>query len=194
MKCWQEETKGMDLEARKETFQQLLQQSTFRMLQPSTTNIEKSILCNIQHTFNQVKGSMSTEELKLKRAACMMLLNNEGDATRCISNSKMAKLTGLHRRNFAAANLRLKQGEDGVFPLQLCQPQRQKSSIITTEIKELVFGFWQTETRVSPNKKDVCRKRLGRKSYTKHPVHLLDESQVCYSSAIIPILHAMIIL
>ena len=84
---------------------------------------------------------MSTEELKLKRAACMMLLNNEGDATRCISNSKMAKLTGLHRRNFAAANLRLKQGEDGVFPLQLCQSQRQKSSIITTQIKELVFGF-----------------------------------------------------
>ena len=178
VKCWQVETQGMDLDARKNTFQQLLQQSTFRMLQPSSPNIEKSILCNIQHTLNQVKVSQSTEELKLKRAACMMMLNNEGDTSRYISNSQMAKLTGLHRQNFAAANARLKQGEDGEFPLQLCQRPRPQSNIITIAIKELVFGFWQTETRVSPNKKDVCRKRLGRKSYTKHPVHLLDESQV----------------
>ena len=92
----------------------------------------------------------------------------------------MAKFAGFHRRNFATANAHLKQSEDGAFPLQLCLRQRPKSTIITMEIKEFVFGFWKTETRVSPNKKDVCRKHLGRKSYTKHPVHLLDESQVCY--------------
>ncbi|KAI5074791.1 hypothetical protein GOP47_0010752 [Adiantum capillus-veneris] len=35
-----------------------------------------------------------------------------------------------------------------------------------------------SSTRVSPNKKDVCRKRIGRNSYVKHPVHLLEQSQV----------------
>ncbi|KAI5053971.1 hypothetical protein GOP47_0031137, partial [Adiantum capillus-veneris] len=72
---------------------------------------EKSILSNIRGTITKVKASMSEEELKIKRAVCMMLVNSEGDPSRSISNSKMARFTGLHRRNFAAANSRLKQAE-----------------------------------------------------------------------------------
>lgn len=142
-------------------------------------------MSNIQHTLGQVKASLSEEELRLKRAACMMMVNSEGDASRAISHSQMARFTGLHRRNFAAASLRLKQGEDGAFPLPLCRRKQPQSRTITKEIIDIVFGFWQTETRVSPNKKDVCRKRLGRKAYVKHPVHLLDESHVCCKSSII---------
>ncbi|MCO5571463.1 hypothetical protein L7F22_025203 [Adiantum nelumboides] len=40
------------------------------------------------------------------------------------------------------------------------------------------LSFWTDETRVSPNKKDVCSKRLARCSYVKHPIHLLEEPQV----------------
>ena len=65
----------------------------------------------------------------------------------------------------------------GLFSLAACRKQ-QRSSTISEELKELVYTFWQSESRVSPNKKDVCRKRLGRKSYIKHPAHLLDVPQV----------------
>ena len=149
------------------------------MLHSSTLHIEKSIFCNIQHTFNQVKVPHSADELMLKRAACMMMLNSEGGESNITRHTQIAKFFGMHRRNFVAANLRLQQGKDGQLPLQLCHRQLPQTSTITTEIRMLVFEFWQTETRVSPNKKDVCRKRLGRKVYTKHPVHLLDEPQVC---------------
>ena len=155
MKCWQEATIGMNKYAKKNTFQLLLDQPTFQCLHPGA---EKSILSNIQHTFSQIKASLFEEELRLKRAACMMMVNNEGNASRAISHSQMARFTGLHRRNFAAANLRLKQGEEAAFPLQLCRRQQPQSRSITKEIKDIVFEFWQTETRVSPNKKDVCRK------------------------------------
>lgn len=178
--CWQEATKGMNCEAKKATFQLLLEKPAFRSLHHGS---EKSILSNIQGTITKVKASLSEEELKFKRALCMMLVNSKGDPSTSISNSEMARFTGLHRRNFAAANSRLKQANAGSFPLQLCRRQQPQSHCITQEIRDIVFAFWQTETRVSPNKKDVCRKRLGRKSYIKHPVHLLDESQVCSKSA-----------
>ncbi|MCO5607781.1 hypothetical protein L7F22_061982 [Adiantum nelumboides] len=164
----------MTCDAKKIAFQCLLGLRAFRYLHHAS---EKSILSNIQGTSIKVKESLSEEELKIKRAACMMLVNSKGDPSRSISNSKMAKFTGLHRRNFAAANLRLKQAEAGAFPLQLCSRQLPQSSTITHATKDLVFSFWHTETRVSPKKKDVCQKRLGRKSYIKHPIYLLDDSQ-----------------
>ena len=176
VKCWQEASKGMACEVKKATFQLLLEQPAFRRLHGGS---ERSILSNIQGSVAKVKASLSKEELQLKRALCMMLVNNEGDPSRFINNSQMARLMGLHRRNFAAANLRLQQAEAGDFPLHLCRRQQSQSRIITQEVKDVVFAFWKSETRVSPNKKDVCRKRLGRKAYIKHPVHLLDESQVC---------------
>ncbi|MCO5591795.1 hypothetical protein L7F22_045787 [Adiantum nelumboides] len=49
---------------------------------------------------------------------------------------------------------------------------------ITQTIKDIVFQFWTDETRVPPNKKDVCSKRLARCSYVKHPIHLLKKPQV----------------
>lgn len=186
VRCWQDATQGMDLQTQKQIFSQLLQHPTFCTLQSSTLHIEKSIFCNIQHTFNQVKVPHSAEELMLKRAACMMMLNSEGGESNIKRPAQIAKLFGMHRRNFVAANSRLQQGKDGQLPLQLCHRQLPQTSTITTEIRMLVFEFWRTETRVSPNKKDVCRKRLGRKVYTKHPVHLLDEPQVCSIEFVLP--------
>ena len=179
VRCWQDATQGMDLQTQKTIFSQILQHPTFCMLHSSTLHIEKSIFCNIQHTLNQVKVPHSADELMLKRAACMMMLNSEGGESNITRHTQIAKVFGMHRRNFVGANLRLQQGKDGQLPLQLCHRQLPQTSTITTEIRMLVFEFWQTETRVSPNKKDVCRKRLGRKVYTKHPIHLLDEPQVC---------------
>lgn len=186
VRCWQDATQGMDLQTQKSIFSQLLQHPTFSMLHSSTLHIEKSIFCNIQHTFNQVKVPHSADELMLKRAACMMMLNSQGGESNITRHTQIAKVFGMHRRNFVAANLRLQQGKDGQLPLQLCHRQLPQTSTITTEIRMLVFEFWQTETRVSPNKKDVCRKRLGRKFYTKHPVHLLDEPQVCSNEFVFP--------
>ena len=39
--------------------------------------------------------------------------------------------------------------------------QEEPISLMT---RDLVYAFWTSKTRVSPNKKDICRKRIGRKS------------------------------
>ena len=51
-------------------------------------------------------------------------------------------------------------------------------STIIDVLINIISSFWETESRVSPNKKNVYRKRIGRKCYIKHPMHLLGESQV----------------
>ena len=62
--------------------------------------------------------------------------------------------------------------------MQLCDRQVRTKDAISDEVKELVVAFWTSNTRVSPNKKDVCQKHVGRKLHTIHPVHLLEQPQV----------------
>lgn len=83
------------------------------------------------------------------------------------------------RRNIVVASSRLEnKDEDEVLPLTACERQLSQGNIITNESRDLMYAFWTSETRVSPNKKDIEKKRIEKKSVVKHLVHLLDDSQV----------------
>ena len=70
--------------------------------------------------------------------------------------------------------------EDEVLPLSACQRQLPLHTSITSETRDFVTAFWKSETRVSPNKKDICKHRIEAKCVIKHPIHLLDDSQVMF--------------
>ena len=162
--------------------QQLLQHPTFSVLKPKSEKLERLIFSNICHTLSEVKTPHSNNELFLKRATVMACLNGASGVDNQMSGRKVAKALGLHQRNVIAANVRLQhEAEEGSFPLDLCHRQMHRTSIITSEIREIVFQFWLVETRISPNKKDVVRKRIGKSAYVLHPVHLLDLPQVYHS-------------
>jgi hypothetical protein len=55
---------------------------------------------------------------------------------------------------------------------------RKKRQGLTEYIKATVRTWWHEHTRVSPNKKDVTRRRTGRKQYLVHPTHYLTDTQV----------------
>ena len=93
-----------------------------------------------------------------------------------VNISEAARVLGIYYRNLLQQILDYSIADDGALPLQTCQRQPPQSTVLTIEVKDLVFAFWMCETRVSPNKKDVCNKRLGRKAVMQHPIHLLDES------------------
>ena len=110
--------------------------------------------------------------------ACLNV--NSANDTKLLSGKNVARALGVHRRNIISANSRLQIEEDnGNLCLSACQRQAHRTSNITPEIKDLVFEFWATETCVSPNKKDICQKRIGKNAFVVHPVHLLDQPQVC---------------
>jgi hypothetical protein len=53
------------------------------------------------------------------------------------------------------------------------------SDAIPSSMVDVVVKFWTEETRVSPCKKDVRRKKIGVKYFISHATHFLEESQVC---------------
>jgi len=56
--------------------------------------------------------------------------------------------------------------------------RRKKMDGMTAKVKNVVLTWWVSETRVSPNKKDVTRKRIGPGVYDERPTHYLMETQV----------------
>lgn len=177
-KFWRKKTLGLTRSIQRELFQQLLLHPTFKDLQTSTASVESTLLSNIRNTLGQLKVPRSTHELFLKRSSLTMVMNNT-DGTTQMNHTRIAGILGVHRRNIAAASSRLEiKDDEEVLPLSACQRQLPQGNIVTGEVRDLVYAFWSSETRVSPNKKDICRKRIGRKSVVKHPVHLLDDSQV----------------
>ena len=56
--------------------------------------------------------------------------------------------------------------------------RKRRSDCLSAEDRSAVCGWWETETTVSPNKRDVKRRRIGIKDYETHATHYLQVSQV----------------
>ncbi|MCO5587802.1 hypothetical protein L7F22_041754 [Adiantum nelumboides] len=136
----------------------------------------------------EVKVLHSATELLVKRATVMACIHSRDELNaRPVTDRALARSLGIHRRNIILANARLHLEDDNTsFPVEACQRKIHRTACITEDIKDLVLGFWTTETQVSPNKKDICQKHIGRKAVLKHPVRLLDQNQVLGSSSILP--------
>ena len=187
-KCWLEETQGLTSKIQGEIFHQLLQQPVFNSLQNSDHCVQSAVLSKIWYSLSKVKVPHSATKLLVKRATVMACIHSRDELdARPITDRALARSLGIHRRNIILANARLRlEDENTSFLVEACQQKIHRTTCITEDIKDLVFGFWTTETRVSPNKKDICQKRIGRKAVLKHPVHLLDQNQVLGSSSILP--------
>ena len=75
------------------------------------------------------------------------------------------------RRRVLAANL-----DEKMPRLHL---NRQKREGLSDYIKQQVVEWWNNQTKVSPNKKDIVRHNVGRNEWDEpHPTHYLWETQV----------------
>lgn len=91
-----------------------------------------------------------------------------------------SKCIGMNRRTLRRAVARrrlLNQQEQGV--LWGKSDQKKRKDALTQETIDAVVKWWTEETRVSPSKKDIRRKRIGVKQFIIHAGHWLEESQVC---------------
>jgi hypothetical protein len=68
----------------------------------------------------------------------------------------------------------------GLSPFVLLERRKRQDGVIV-ETKMLVITWWTTKTRISPNKKDVTRKRLKPNQYETHATHYLLEYQISFN-------------
>ena len=91
-----------------------------------------------------------------------------------------SKCIGMNRRTLRRAVKRrrmLNDREEGV--LWAKSDRKKRKDALSQETIEAVETWWTEETRVSPSKKDIRRKRIGVRQFISHAGHWLEESQVC---------------
>ena len=176
IKCFMRCTQGLDNDTKGEIITSVINHRALRGLQfkcqgaekPTAEN-HKLLINGLHNALKAMKRPKNSRELLIKRVSIMMVMNSTSKKPNIAAASR---LLGVHRRNFYAARSRLKQQSQ--LPLHLCEQQPHTGSVITEELKDTVITFWTNNTRVSPNYKDVCRRRISQKVYEKHPVHLLE--------------------
>ena len=78
-----------------------------------------------------------------------------------------------------ALNRRIQAGDtkETVLGLRL---HRKKRGGLSDYVKHCIELWWNVQTKVSPNRKDVIKHRVDRKDWAEpHPTHYLCDSQVC---------------
>lgn len=93
----------------------------------------------------------------------------------CDRARSLERVLQVHPRNIQNAVGR-RIGVDPGSQFQLLE--RVKREGTSLYIKEMVQLWWDQQSRVSPNKKDVTRKRVGVNNYVVHATHYLTEAQV----------------
>lgn len=164
------------LECRRVIVEKLLNHNTFWPMMPeyySRPQDAKSIFVFVE--------SIRTEMQSVKNANSKVLLARKGallDAAvseGCDGSRALGRVLQVHPRNVIAAVSRRILG-DPTNQFQLLE--RAKRPGVSAYVKEKVLLWWTQKTRVSPNKKDVTRKRIGRNEYDVHATHYLTDTQV----------------
>lgn len=176
------QTNAMDMNAKKDIFKRMIQHPSLKDLHSEkapTPGLADTLIANIRNTLQDLKRPQNEDEMFLKRSTMLMLVSSKDrEDARGLNVNAASKLLSIHRRNlYGARNQLLQQTENSALSFSTCHRSLPRSRI-PEEVKELVENFWTLETRVSPNKKDICRKRIGRKQFITHPIHLLEVSQV----------------
>ena len=140
---------------------------------PADVRVERQILENLRSELQRIKNPNSSGKLARKRSLLEVVVSDiEVDLSRIhlILGTKKCNVVGAVERLQTAS-----EDSDGRF----CVPARRKrQGGISDDVKEAVRAWWTNETRVSPNRKDIRRKRVGCNVYDRHPAHLLLETQV----------------
>lgn len=140
---------------------------------PQEARARDAFIDSYRHELGLVKIANSHDLLARKSALL--------DAAVSSGSQKLATLSrvlGSSRKVLATAYRRRVSDSDGTS-LPKLRLSRQRREGLSAEVKATVIAWWSNETKVSPNKKDVVRHRIGRKEWLPpHPTHYLCESQV----------------
>mgnify|MGYP007007530658 FL=1 len=134
--------------------------------------VSEEIVESMKSSLDLVKGVESLDKLAAKRAALHMVVN--GAREKKYSDTKVALALGIQRRNLRKHRQNIHSNKFKWMGLG----RRRRCDALSQEIIEKVDSFWAKNTRVSPNKKDVCRQRISQGKYQIHPRHFLEMTEV----------------
>ena len=129
---------------------------------------------NLSRGWQQVKGCHSRDHQCTQNVIIPMVLGSN-----IVSARQISLVIGIHRRNVKSGLVRriALEGRTDLAIWAICGRSR-RANALASHVTKLVAEFWTGNTRISSNRKDVVRKRIGARQWTDHPTHHLQESQV----------------
>lgn len=140
---------------------------------PEEARAQRQILRNLKADLLALKIPHSSGMLARKRAILEAVV---GELDSDIS--KFHSILGTRKANLVAAVDRLRSATETTSSRYQVPSRKKREGGVPEEVKAAVLLWWTEETRVSPRRRDVRRKRLGRNLYDTHAAQLLLESQV----------------
>ncbi len=128
-------------------------------------------------SLGEVKQSCFTSKLATKHVLLTMVVSFMGSS---LMRSK-AQVLGVHPQNIGLAVERrriMNQSGDFLWNLSL---RKKRSDVLSPSIK-VVISWWVSETRISPNRKEVTQSQIFPHVANEKPTHYLMETQVSNSS------------
>lgn len=134
----------------------------------------KEVIAGVSSQLDTVKRANSAAKLAAKHAILDATVSCQSES----SVRQVAKALGVHHRNVhMAINRRVVLSATGHFLFSLTV-RRKRTDGLKEEERIVIITWWVCESRVSPNKKDVTRKRLAPGVFDEKPTHYLQETQV----------------
>ena len=164
------------MEFQKSLVPKILKHAIWQPVLPSYTEMQVShnAVRNISQGWQHIKGCHSTDDQRARNVVIPMVFGSNSTSAR-----KTSLVTGIHRRNMQSGVLRriALEARTDMAVWALCG-RTKRINALAPQITKLVAEYWTDNTRISPNRKDVVKKRVGAKQWIDHPTHHLQESQV----------------
>ncbi|MCO5553309.1 hypothetical protein L7F22_006830 [Adiantum nelumboides] len=169
-------TSNFDREGRSQILSMVLRhpklQEIVKKIMFQNQTISEAIVENMKTSLHMVKGVESADKLAAKRVALHMVANNAG--IQQYNDRRVAKALGIQPRNLKKhhADIQAKTFK------RVGEGRKRRADCLSEEVVHSVIQFWTSNTRVSPNKKNVCRQLISQKNYRVHPSHYLELTEV----------------
>ena len=172
---WYQETAGRGLQYQRSLVPKILKHVIWQSVLPNYSEMEHAweTVGNIARGWQQIKGCHSKDDQRARNVIIPMV------ASVNTSMRQTSLLTGIHRRNLQVGIVR-RLSLDARVDRSLWALCGKSKRVDATPLNvcELIVEFWSLNSRVSPNRKDVVRKRIDSGMWETHATHHLMESQV----------------
>ena len=141
---------------------------------PAADHAREGIVSSLCQSLSEVKTSRTRAQLVTKHAILTAAITNGALG----SARRMARLLGVHHQNVTMAASRRATMLSNVHIQWTLSVRQTRSDATSAAVKDIVGNWWATQTRPSPNRKEVVRKWVAPKTYVQHHAQYLLESLV----------------
>lgn len=136
----------------------------------------RALVANISESMQNIKTSKSKDD-KAAYSAFKSLAFGK-NVSKSKARKSLSKLVNVGRRSVSTGIKERAKILSGEKKSWLDLERKTRGDAISTEHKQLIFNFWSHEaSRPTGDKKDVIRKRTGKKQHIEHAKHVLEKTQ-----------------